>query len=255
MEFKLRKNKRINENYFDDINTEEKAYLLGFFLADGCISTEHNDGSRAQNFRFTVNNSIDDEEIINKFSSVICPDNIVAKKTKLNNDKVVRKPQLCVRWSSKYMFDQFISKYNITPRKTKDTTFKFPFETIPQDLVRHFIRGFFDGDGSVSSHNYGNTIYFNFSFTSTSQDFLNQIADIIEPLHKDVKRHFNKQQGKNMICYDLRFKYNKNRTECIKLIYDWLYDNSTIYLNRKKTKFEYYFQYRANCTNKQWTVV
>lgn len=39
---KLNKEK-INEHYFDIIDTEYKSYLLGFFLADGCVSIEHKD--------------------------------------------------------------------------------------------------------------------------------------------------------------------------------------------------------------------
>lgn len=43
-----------------------------------------------------------------------------------------------------------LEKFNITPRKTYDFQFKFPFELIPKEYLWDFIRGFIDGDGQVT---------------------------------------------------------------------------------------------------------
>ena len=43
-----------------------------------------------------------------------------------------------------------LENLNITPRKTYDLDFSFPFEFIPEQYIWDFIRGFFDGDGQIS---------------------------------------------------------------------------------------------------------
>ena len=61
---------KINEEFFDNIDSEEKAYLLGFFIADGCMQKEEkkrNGEIYSYSYRFTLNNSIDDLEIIELF--------------------------------------------------------------------------------------------------------------------------------------------------------------------------------------------
>lgn len=248
MEFKENKN-RVNHHYFDIIDTENKAYLLGFFIADGCVSIEHeNSLIRSPNYRFTINNSIDDKDIIIKLKEEICPFSNISIIDKLNNDKIIRKIQYKLRWSSKKMFDVLYNKYNIKPRKTNDLYFKFPFEHIPEHLIRHFIRGFFDGDGNITFHKYKKSIQFNFSLFATSLLFSEQICKIFEGIDSNITRTLRSVKSKNLTCYQIRFKYNRKRVECIHKIYDWLYNDSTIYLSRKKIKFENYFQYRANST-------
>lgn len=255
MEFKLSKT-GVREDYFDIIDTENKAYLLGFFIADGCLSVEHDKRKdRKPCYRLGINNSIDDMEATIKLNNEICPLNVIHILSKQNNDMVVRKNQGKLRWSSKYMFDKLGEKYFIKPRKTQDLEFEFPLETIPEHLIRHFIRGFFDGDGNITFHKYKKSMQFNFCFCATSLKFSEQICKIFESLDNNITRTLRPIKGKNMICYQIRFNYNRRRTECMKKIYDWFYKDSTIFLTRKKTKFENYFQYRANCTNKQWAVV
>lgn len=46
----------------------------------------------------------------------------------------------------------FEKRYNIHQKKTIDTNFKFPFELIPKNLQRHFVRGFIDGDGYIGNN-------------------------------------------------------------------------------------------------------
>ena len=68
-------------------------------------------------------------------------------------------------------------KYKIVPRKTYDIDFNFPFETIPEELHRHFIRGFMDGDGSIN--------FSELRFAFTSEKFMNQIMGKFEKLFEN----------------------------------------------------------------------
>ena len=77
----------VDSTFFDVINTEEKAYLLGFFIADGCINTS-TDRSKG---RFAINQSIDDLEIVEAFKKCLnVPSDIqyVNNQTGAKNRKV-----------------------------------------------------------------------------------------------------------------------------------------------------------------------
>ena len=63
----------INDEFFDEIDCEEKAYLLGYLVADGCICvTPRKSGNNT--YRISFNNSIDDKEAIDLMHKCICPD-------------------------------------------------------------------------------------------------------------------------------------------------------------------------------------
>ena len=56
-----RQYKYINEHYFDVIDSEDKAYILGFLIADGCIRLEER--KNVTSYRIAFSNNIDDSEI------------------------------------------------------------------------------------------------------------------------------------------------------------------------------------------------
>ena len=147
-----------------------------------------------------------------------------------------------------------VKKYKILPRKTFDSEFKFDFNLVPKALLHHFIRGYFDADGSISFYKGKVGMFFNFSFVFNSETFTNQIANIFQNLF-EIKPVVYKKTGKTANWLALRFHYSYNRVRKVKEIYKWLYNNSNVFLSRKKTKFEQYFEYRANCTIKSRSVV
>lgn len=78
------------------------------------------------------------------------------------------------------MVDVLVNKYHILPKKTYDLEFQFPFNTIPEELHRHFIRGFMDGDGSINNCE--------LRFIFNSRLFMNQVIDKFKQLfveHED----------------------------------------------------------------------
>ena len=224
--------KWVNENYFDNITTEEQAYLLGFFIADGCIREEND--SRNSNWhstRLCFSNSVDDEEIINLIHNRICPNN---KLIYVHNTKGAenRKPQITLQWTAYNMVDILKNKYKILPRKTYDLEFEFPFETIPKELWRHFVRGFMDGDGSIN--------YSELRFAFTSFKFMNQIINIFKDLfdeYKDVVWDFSysitEYEGKTCKYWTVFIPLGHGRG---KLIKNYLYKDCTVYLKRKYNK-------------------
>nr|DAU35768.1 MAG TPA: endonuclease [Caudoviricetes sp.] len=121
---------RMNQYFFDNIDTEEKAYWLGFLYADGAIGSSNN------SIELSLKSS--DSHHLDKFISSLNFKN----KTIFKDDIRCR-----VTFQNKHLHDRLI-QLGCTPRKSLTLTFPSS-EQVPNTLIRHFIRGYIDGDGSV----------------------------------------------------------------------------------------------------------
>ena len=211
-----------NENFFSLINTEEKAYWLGFLYADGCVHNKSN-GQKL------VTLVVKDKEVIEKFIKAL-DGNFEVKQY---NDTYG------IYLTSKIMFND-LCKLGCIPRKS--LILKFP--KIKEDLKNHFIRGYFDGDGSVfitnpQNRNKTNTTYKSIGIgicgTNELLTDLSKFAPINAP-KKDKRKKGN-------IWYSSTSGTNKALT-----FYNYLYKDATIWLDRKKNKFENYFKERGSET-------
>jgi intein-encoded DNA endonuclease-like protein len=120
----------LNHDYFEKVDTEEKAYFLGFLFADGGVAENSN----------TISLNINDIEILNKFS----------KEIELTKDfyKNPSHSKATTIYFSSFKMKNDLIKLGCTPRKS--LTLKFPsLDLVPEYLIRHFIRGYFDGDGHI----------------------------------------------------------------------------------------------------------
>lgn len=201
-----------NEHYFDNIDTEDKAYILGLLFADG------------NNHKNTI--SIGLQEKDKKILEIV--------KTKMeftgnlyfrqsNNPKHANQFRLDLR--SKILSSR-LNDIGMVPKKS--LILKFP-TTIAVDLTHHFIRGYFDGDGSISYSEKGGLCYPNFSIVGT-WDVCNNIYNIFMNLSDSIKLYIEKY-GENT--FKVRSGSQKN---CLS-IYKYMYENATIYLERKKDMF------------------
>lgn len=216
-----------NQDFFEIIDSEIKAYLLGYIVADGCISIEpkkRNGIIYSYSKRLSFNSSIDDKEVIELLKDNISPNSTI-KEFNNSSKTIVRKNQLNLRFSSSKIVDDLI-KLNITPNKTYNSSFIFPFELLTNENKIHFIRGFFDGDGCISKSD--------ISFVSTSELFLNQILEILLDNLPTIKYRFYEIEGKTIKYYKLHINNGKNTRG---KIYNLFYNNSNYYLTRKKLKF------------------
>jgi len=199
-----------DKNYFKVIDTEDKAYLLGFIMADGCIYKN----------TLIINISKKDREI-NEFFKFYLKSNAPIKdflpnKREGKTDNEISRLEI----NSKKLISD-LKNLGVGERKT----FKTIFPEIPQELYNHFIRGYFDGDGCVSIDKTNTS---SFSLAGT-HDLLKIIQEILE---NNCKLSKVKLHTKGKIGF---LQYGGNIQ--VPRIGEWLYKEATIFLKRKKDKF------------------
>lgn len=209
-----------NEEYFNEIDSELKAYLLGFFVADGSIITPKN-GIKCIGMCLKES----DKCVLEWFIQEIAPSNKISFHKKKETGNI----QYNIKFAAKKLIENLEELYGIKPDKTNDIEFIFPFERMSENLIHHFIRGYFDGDGTVTERKKG--LVPQIGFVSTSKKFLLQISEFI-PV-KDFR--ITENQGKNMVYYQLW--YSGGNLKDIQL-YNYLYNNAKYYLQRKFDRFK-----------------
>lgn len=205
------KNKSVDSNFFEKIDTQEKAYILGFIYADGCLT----------NGALQIKVSIKDIEILCKIKYILKSDHKITKAINHNGYGVDN--EYCSLRIKDLNIEKCLLNLGVKPRKTK--CLKFPNGLLSDFLIRHFIRGFFDGDGSIYSSN-SSCI----SFTGTED----MLLGIRNELQKITSTKANIYKYKNKDIYEYKIGGHNN----INNIYDYLYKDSNIFLERKKNKFE-----------------
>lgn len=217
---------KLNEHYFDIIDSEEKAYFLGFLWADGCNILHRN--------RITISLHEKDYDILKKLNDLVFENNTITIRKKENirghyiNNKFCKNTGDIVSFSiySKYM-SNLLNSYGLIPRKS--SIVEFPKESIiPLNLQKHFIRGYFDGDGSIIKHNTKNRGYS--IKIASSEIFCQKLKDIIF-LHTNLF-FYNYNVNDKYSTIQLGGTYNSM------IFCKWLYENSNIYMNRKYQKYK-----------------
>lgn len=163
---------KINDSYFDVIDEENKAYLLGFLAADGAVQ-------KRGNIKITLSRV--DKEFLEQIKKVLNTDYPIHDYLTKDGYET---SELSFR-SSQIMNE--LSKYGIVNKKTY--SFSFPYN-IPKKYYIDFIRGYWDGDGTVcKSGGYVRT-----SLCSHQKVFLEEVIEILEKLgipkvtiHKDKR--------------------------------------------------------------------
>jgi hypothetical protein len=204
-----------DDSFFDKIESEEQAYFLGLLCADGCVR---------DNKTIYIYLQESDLSILQKFKkSINFNGNIVLKP---KNNKKCQNGYYINIYSEKMYYA--LIKLGCTPRKS--LTLKFPTsDQVPDHLIHHFIRGYFDGDGCIHISKKGQH-HFNIVGTFEFIDKLNEVFSNrigIDRLNlskdKRCKNNFMYQTAGNLLVYK---------------IYNFLYKNANFFIDRKYEKFK-----------------
>ena len=151
--------KTYDESFFEKIDTEEKAYWLGFIYADGCIVKNHSkdkQGKQLRKYSLNIELAEKDKEHLIKFAKTIClnfeESMLYSRERKIYYDHLdeERTYEMCAfQVTSKKIVEDLI-KLGCIPNKS--LTLEFPKEEqVPKYLWMSFIRGYFDGDGWINN--------------------------------------------------------------------------------------------------------
>ena len=216
-----------NEDYFENIDTEDKAYWLGFIAADGCIIK----CSSYNSYRLQISISINDIEHLEKFLKCIEADDIEIKTFKSTGFSSNRKNEdmAMVRLNSVKLCRD-LEKYNIHERKSHD----IEIPDLNNDMMVHYLRGFIDGDGSYHYHyDYKSNRYrYSFEIVGASPFIPYQIQSYMSSNGIKTNVYTRKSKLSGNQSYRLM---TASRKEMLKII-NLLYSNANIYLNRKYEK-------------------
>lgn len=202
---------QINETFFDIIDTEEKAYFLGFLYADGYNNRTYN------SVRLVLKE--EDFPILNKLNSLIYPDKPL---TFTKKQKKTYSNTYCLRIVNKHI-SQKLEQLGCGQAKTH--TIRFP-EFLDFHLLRHFIRGYFDGDGHVSLNHIDPYV----SIVS-NEDFCGRLAYWISGIVGINVNIYSSKRSNNISAINVAGIYQVGK------FLDWLYNDAIIYMDRKRDRY------------------
>lgn len=213
----------LNEHYFDNIDSSEKAYILGFIYADGSNIYKNN--------YISIDIERGDIDLLYKISERLYSENSHDRirnydlvKNKKDGTKRIYYSSV-LSFNSKYMCE-ILNKLGC-PRN-KSLIVKFPEWLVNEELQRHFIRGYYDGDG-------GTYVPYKKGYGAQSKiigtiQFINKIDEIVKK-QCDVNTYMeHPYPALNRVCI--------SGNQQVKRFLDWIYNGSTIHLDRK------YFEYQ-----------
>ena len=219
---------KLDEHVFDNIDTEEKAYWLGFLMADGY----NHETKTCVALRLQAR----DKEILEKYKLFLKTDVPIYTFTRVTSVNHLVKQycevNICSPW-----FSDSLAKLGCKQGKTESLTFP---EKVPEKLYNHFIRGYFDGDGCISvkirkdrRKRNGKSMRYQFTIVG-KPNFLQKVQAIICKATK--RRELPLKKCKSPIIECLHYTGRNRIVEAM----NYLYKNATIYLKRKH---DLYLQY------------
>lgn len=211
-----------DEFFFDKIDTEEKAYWLGFIYANGYLDNRNGIG---------IELDVKDKEHLEKFRKSIQAE----LNVKVYHKNSTYGPQTNCRFSlsSKHMHTILLGYY-----KSIHKTFEGEFPKIDKKLERHLIRGFFDGDGTISfsqKKDYSKSIAtpsIGFIGTKETLEYIESISSLDWHWCKRIKNNTN------------NFQISCGKVKQVLSFLHYMYDDATIYLDRKYERFQFILENR-----------
>lgn len=209
-----------NSNYFENIDSRDKAYWLGIMYSDGCVCKRAN-GS------YSISLEMVDKEHIEKFRDAL---NAVDHKVLTVRHKHFDNAKLSyvIHIYDKKMAKDLI-QLGCIPQKS---LYLSSIPNIPQEFIYDFIRGFVDGDGCICYNKYRDSYVF--KLTGASQLLLRDIMKVLKidrlSLNQCTKTSYQVTSGKRDDIYRILTKLYEHSTD-------------TTRLDRKYNKYQEFIQW------------
>ena len=205
----------IDDTIFEKIDTQEKAYILGFLYADGCVN------SKISQVRLKLQER--DKQVLDdickylNYKKPLC----YYSDGKFSNLSII----ICNR----IIYENLIG-HGLTPKKS----FTCVYPNLDINLDRHFIRGYFDGDGSIYvSDRYAEVKILGSTAFCESMKSILELSNIKSYMDHDKRV---KEGVDNLRIRDIKSIIN---------FYYYMYSNSNIKLNRKYDRYTTFIERRS----------
>lgn len=205
-----------NQNVFDEIDTQDKAYWLGFLYADAynCQLTN----------TFSLTLAVKDFDHIIKFAKFCSyPENEVFKGNVGKDEETY--PTANIKLYSKY-FCEKLAKLGCPQGKSLILTFP---DWMKEELKIHFIRGYFDGDGSIKV--YEKTKEWRLNFCGTKENLTGMI-DIFKSHDINTSLSYHSDSGNNT------WVFNISGNQQVLRACNLLYNDANTYMDRKYDRYK-----------------
>ena len=205
----------LNQEYFDTIDTQNKAYFLGLLYEDGNVSKSNN--------AIQIGLEARDLHILEAFKKELeCGDKPLSfDQRSKNNPKHKDMFSLCIK--SEHMHNS-LCNLGVVPQKSH--IIKYPY-FISDDLQRHFIRGAMDGDGCIHATNLSNEKEIRSVDICGTYDFCSGLKEVIED---NLNIHCSLiLSNKTSNIYKMTISGRNQSTKFL----DWIYEDAELYLYRK----------------------
>ena len=223
-------NRRIRHDIFSKIETELQAYLLGFYAADGNIN------EKRKTFRIHLQKQ--DSELVYLYKDIISPDARTFtveehKTTGRNGKEITAHESFGVDITSAKLCTDLVNLGIGYNKSYKD----LHIPEMSKDLIRHFIRGYFDGDGCIivwlaKEKGKSDRVRGKFDICAKFASILNEFIKFFAT--HDIKLNLNYLKRDDM------YRISTSSKKELEKIYNILYKNSNFYLSRKFNKFDHY---------------
>lgn len=218
----------LNQDYFEVIDSERKAYWLGFIVADGCVTERIGVNQTVTGKKLRVEVKKDDGYLLEELAKDLDSDKEVKYCYSERHHGNFTKPKhnAYISFGSLKLCGD-LAQYGVVPRKSLITD-GIP-TNIPSEYVRHFIRGFFDGDGSVNIRKSYDVLACAFYGTT---EMLESVQDHLIEVLGFKRRKIIKQKEANVSLYQFASQ------EDVLAFYNYIYQDATVFLKRKKEVFD-----------------
>ena len=207
--------------YFDHIDIPNKAYILGFLFADG-----YNDPKKG-----TISMALkcDDKNILENIRKELKSDRelelIKGHSFKDGDKEYISSDEYRLVLFSKYMCESLIC-CGMIPNKSN--RLKFPMY-ISDELIPHFVRGYFDGDGSMGFHDLSTWNCKNLIIKIVGTKEFNEYLSKYLMNNLGIESLITNASNNNGITTNLCI----NKISSQKKFCEWMYADAEMYLKRK----------------------
>lgn len=212
----------LREDYFATIDTEDKAYILGLIYSDGSMVPTRNS--------MEICLQEDDRSLLEEISNRIylSPKPLGHREGRqmlVGGKAYMCKPQYRFSIVSKRTFGDLTS-LGLPPDKSLVLTFPSA-DKVPENLVQHFIRGYYDGDGCLTVNKKTKDCMVRILGTESFCEGVQRST-----VELGVKSYIQKRPGANI------FQISVTGNRQVGKFLAWIYKDSNLHMQRKHDKFE-----------------